>query len=92
MGGQPSGNPLVKVILWPGMQMQRLTTYEPDDGMVECAIAAMQRVLEREEAEAERARAEAAGNAGVPAEAPEFARAAAPAEGANPDPAPVRAR
>ena len=89
-GSHPE-NPLVKVILWPGMQMQRLTTNEPDDGMVECAIAAMQRVLEREEAEAERARAEAAGNAGVPVEAPEFVRAAASAEGANPDPAPARA-
>ncbi|MFR8009598.1 MAG: DUF1385 domain-containing protein, partial [Gordonibacter urolithinfaciens] len=44
--------PLVKVVLWPGMQMQYLTTNEPDDGQIECAIAAMQRVLEREEAEA----------------------------------------
>ena len=49
-GGHPE-NPLVKVVLWPGMQMQRLTTNEPDDEMLECAIAAMQRVLEREERE-----------------------------------------
>ena len=42
----------MKVVLWPGMQMQYLTTNEPDDGMIECAIAAMQRVLAREEAEA----------------------------------------
>ena len=34
------------------MQMQYLTTNEPDDGMLECAIAAMKLVLEREEAEA----------------------------------------
>ena len=53
-GSHPE-NPLVKVVLWPGMQMQRLTTKEPDDGMLECAIAAMQRVLDREEAEASRA-------------------------------------
>ena len=52
-GSHPE-NPLVKVVLWPGMQMQRLTTKEPDDGMLECAIAAMQRVLDREEAEAAR--------------------------------------
>ena len=52
-GSHPE-NPLVKVVLWPGMQMQRLTTKEPDDGMLECAIAAMQRVLDREEAEASR--------------------------------------
>ena len=53
-GSHPE-NPLVKVVLWPGMQMQRLTTKEPDDGMLECAIAAMQHVLDREEAEAARA-------------------------------------
>lgn len=50
-GSHPE-NPLVKVVLWPGMQMQYLTTNEPDDGMLECAIAAMQQVLEREELEA----------------------------------------
>lgn len=49
-GSHPE-NPLVKVVLWPGMQMQRLTTNEPDDEMLECAIAAMRRVLEREERE-----------------------------------------
>ena len=50
-GSHPE-NPLVKVILWPGMQMQKLTTREPDDGQIECAIAAMRKVLEREDAEA----------------------------------------
>ncbi|NGM17371.1 DUF1385 domain-containing protein [Eggerthellaceae bacterium zg-893] len=49
-GSHPE-NPLVKLVLWPGMQMQYLTTNEPDDGQIECAIAAMQKVLEREEAE-----------------------------------------
>lgn len=46
-GAHPE-NPLVKVILWPGMQMQRLTTNEPDDAQLECAIAAMQLVLAHE--------------------------------------------
>ena len=50
--GSHPDNPLVKVVLWPGMQMQYLTTNEPDDGMLECAIAAMKLVLDREEAEA----------------------------------------
>ena len=58
-GSRPD-NPLVKVILWPGMQMQYLTTNEPDDGQLECAIAAMQRVLAREEAEAARRAEQAA--------------------------------
>ena len=49
--GTHPDNPLVKVILWPGMQMQYLTTNEPDDSMLECAIASMKLVLEREERE-----------------------------------------
>ena len=50
-GSRPD-NPLVRVVLWPGMQMQRLTTNEPDDSMLECAIEAMRLVVQREEAEA----------------------------------------
>ena len=49
-GSHPE-NPLVKLVLWPGMQMQYLTTREPDDSMLECAIEAMKLVLEREERE-----------------------------------------
>ncbi|MBO4365777.1 MAG: DUF1385 domain-containing protein [Eggerthellaceae bacterium] len=49
-GSHPE-NPLVKVVLWPGMQMQYLTTREPDESQIECAIAAMQLVLEREQLE-----------------------------------------
>ena len=49
--GSHPNNPLVKVILWPGMQMQYLTTREPDDGQIECAIEAMKLVLEREQLE-----------------------------------------
>ncbi|WP_304425853.1 DUF1385 domain-containing protein [uncultured Adlercreutzia sp.] len=59
--GSHPDNPLVKVILWPGMQMQYLTTHEPDDAQMECAIVAMQAVLAREEAE--KAKAEAASSA-----------------------------
>ena len=50
--GSHPNNPLVKVILWPGMQMQYRTTREPDDGQIECAIEAMKLVLAREEREA----------------------------------------
>jgi uncharacterized protein YqhQ len=53
--GTRPDNPLVKVLLWPGLQMQRLTTAEPDDSMVEIAVAAMALVVAREEAEAARA-------------------------------------
>lgn len=41
---------LVRAVLWPGLQMQRLTTREPDDGMLVCAIAALECVRSREEA------------------------------------------
>ena len=47
--GDRPDNPFVKVLLWPGMQLQRMTTREPDDGMVEVAVAALNAVAGREE-------------------------------------------
>lgn len=43
-------NSFVKVLIWPGLQLQRLTTREPSDDMVEVAMAALKKVeaLERE--------------------------------------------
>lgn len=49
-GSHPE-NPLVKVVLAPGMAMQLITTNEPDDSMLECAIASMKAVIAREAAE-----------------------------------------
>jgi uncharacterized protein YqhQ len=37
---------LVRVLTVPGLWLQRLTTQEPDDGMLEVAIAALNQVLE----------------------------------------------
>lgn len=34
-------NALVRALRWPGMQMQRLTTRQPDESMLECAIVSM---------------------------------------------------
>jgi uncharacterized protein YqhQ len=42
--GRHEKSPLVRVIMWPGLQMQRLTTAEPSDDMVEAAIAATRAV------------------------------------------------
>ncbi len=42
-------NPLVKVLIWPGLQLQRLTTREPSDDMVEVAMASLKKVLSMEE-------------------------------------------
>lgn len=38
-------NPLTRLISAPGLCLQRLTTAEPDDGMIEIAIAAMKPVI-----------------------------------------------
>lgn len=39
-------SPLVFIFKLPGLLLQRLTTREPEDGMIECAIAAFKKVLE----------------------------------------------
>ncbi len=46
--GRHPENPLVKVVLAPGMAMQLITTNDPDDSMLECAIASMKAVIARE--------------------------------------------
>jgi len=40
-----SNNVWVRALRWPGLQMQRLTTREPDESMLEIAIDALQRAL-----------------------------------------------
>ena len=45
---------LARALRWPGMQLQRLTTKTPDDGMVEVAIVAMNVALHQMPAHAER--------------------------------------
>lgn len=46
--GSHPDNPLVKIALWPGLMMQKLTTRTADEGMLECAIAALKLVDEHE--------------------------------------------
>lgn len=46
--GSHADSKVVQVVLWPGLQMQRLTTNEPDDEQLLCAIRAMQQVLVQE--------------------------------------------
>lgn len=38
-------NILTKILSWPGIQLQRLTTREPDDSQIEVAIASLNAVL-----------------------------------------------
>ncbi len=46
-----SESKLVKLISYPGILLQRITTQEPDDSMLEVAIASLKAVLESEEGE-----------------------------------------
>lgn len=47
-GGNHPRHPLAALLLWPGLIIQRLTALEPDDGMLEVALAALKAVLKRE--------------------------------------------
>lgn len=38
-------NPLMRLLIAPGLALQKLTTREPDDSMIECAIVALKPVL-----------------------------------------------
>ncbi len=75
--GTHSESPLVKVLLWPGLQLQRMTTREPDDAMIEVAVAAVMPVIERERREETGKGPETAGDGSAlgsargPGEAPE---------------------
>ena len=44
-----SENPIVNILSKPGLMMQKLTTYEPDDSMIEVAIAAVEAVFDWKE-------------------------------------------
>ena len=46
MGLANKNNLLVRILRWPGMQVQKLTTNEPDDGMVAAAIISALSVLD----------------------------------------------
>jgi uncharacterized protein YqhQ len=42
-------NPVVKALIWPGLQLQKLTTREPTDDQVEVAMASLKTVLAKED-------------------------------------------
>lgn len=46
-------NPIVKFLYYPNLAVQKITTAEPDDGMLECAISSFLRILELENVENE---------------------------------------
>jgi uncharacterized protein YqhQ len=48
LGGAFESNPITKVLMWPNLALQTLTTRQPDDSQVEVAVAALREVLEAE--------------------------------------------
>ncbi|MCS7286718.1 MAG: DUF1385 domain-containing protein [Anaerolineae bacterium] len=50
-GHRYSYNSLVRAFMWPALALQSLTTRQPDDGMIEVALAALKNLLEMEKGE-----------------------------------------
>jgi uncharacterized protein YqhQ len=44
-GARHRSNPIVRVIMWPGILVQMITTKQPTDDMIEVAIVSMQQAL-----------------------------------------------
>jgi uncharacterized protein YqhQ len=51
--GERVENPLLTLVLMPGLWLQKLTTREPSDDQIEVALVALKRTLQREEGWAE---------------------------------------
>jgi uncharacterized protein YqhQ len=45
-GARHRANPVMKVLLYPGLIVQMITTKQPEDGMIEVAIVSMEQALE----------------------------------------------
>jgi hypothetical protein len=45
LGARHRGNPVVRVIMWPGILVQMITTKQPTDDMIEVAIVAIEEAL-----------------------------------------------
>jgi uncharacterized protein YqhQ len=45
LGARHRTNPIVRVIMWPGILVQTITTKQPTDDMIEVAIVSMEEAL-----------------------------------------------
>jgi uncharacterized protein YqhQ len=50
-GARHRGNPIIRVIMWPGILVQKITTKQPTDDMIEVAIVSMEEALRADGAE-----------------------------------------
>ena len=48
LGGRFYGNPVARVLMWPNLALQKLTTRQPDDSQVEVALRALKEVMAAE--------------------------------------------
>ena len=48
LGGRFYGNPVARVLMWPNLALQKLTTRQPDDSQVEVALRALREVMAQE--------------------------------------------
>jgi len=48
LGGRFYTNPIARVLMWPNLALQTLTTRQPDDAQVEVALRALREVMEAE--------------------------------------------
>jgi uncharacterized protein YqhQ len=46
LGARHRGNPVVRVLMYPGILVQKITTRQPTDDMIEVAIVSMEQALE----------------------------------------------
>jgi hypothetical protein len=45
LGARHRANPVVRVIMWPGILVQMITTKQPTDDMIEVAVVSMEEAL-----------------------------------------------
>jgi hypothetical protein len=45
VGARHRSNPVVKVIMWPGILVQKITTKQPTDDMIEIAIVSLEEAI-----------------------------------------------
>jgi uncharacterized protein YqhQ len=65
LGARHTNNWFMKIILWPGMLLQAMTTAEPDDRQLEVGIAAVKKAVEIDRAEEASREVVAAVNAAI---------------------------
>jgi uncharacterized protein YqhQ len=45
LGARHRSNPIVKIVMWPGLLVQKITTKQPTDDMIEVAIVSLEEAL-----------------------------------------------